>query len=439
MIWRWKGGIHPWDGKSISKDKHIKEYKPTSDGVYPLIQHIGAPAVPIVKKGDAVLVGQKIAEAGGFVSAPIYSAISGTVKAIEPRMTASGSRVESIVIENDGKFTEAEPIPVQPWEQLSREEIIALIQDAGVVGMGGATFPTHVKLSPKEPEKIDYVIVNGAECEPYLTSDYRRMLEEPEHLIEGLKIMLSLFSNAKGIISIEKNKPDAIKLLEELTKQEDNIEVKALPTKYPQGAERHMVYASTGRYMNADYLPADVGCIVDNVDTVRAIYDAVVCRKPLISRVVTVTGDGIVNPQNYQVPIGTSTRELIEEAGGFVGTPEKVISGGPMMGIALFDLDVPICKGSSAVLMFQKDQVSAAKPSNCINCGRCVSICPSRLLPGKLAHYAAHGDKQSFTGHYGMDCCECGSCTFICPAKRHLAQTIKSMRRDILAERKKKA
>jgi electron transport complex protein RnfC len=439
MIWKWKGGVHPWDGKAISKEKPIKDYKPTGDGVYPLCQHIGAPATPIVKKGDAVLVGQKIAEAGGFVSAPIYSAISGTVKAIEPRMTASGSRVESIVIENDGAFTEVEQTTAQPWEQLSKEEIIALIQDAGVVGMGGATFPTHVKLSPKEPEKIDYIIMNGAECEPYLTSDYRRMLEEPEHLIEGLKIMISLFPNAKGIISIENNKPDAIKLLQELTKQEEDIEVKALPTKYPQGAERQMVYASTGRYMNSDLLPADVGCIVDNVDTVRAIYDAVVNRKPLISRIVTVTGDGVVNPQNYLVPLGTSTRELIEEAGGFVGTPEKVISGGPMMGTAMFDLDVPICKGSSSILTFRKDQVSEAQPSNCINCGRCGSVCPSRLLPGKLAQFATHGDKQSFQKHYGMECCECGSCTYICPAKRHLAQNIKSMRKDILAARKKKA
>ncbi len=439
MIWKWKGGVHPWDGKAISKEKPIKIFRPAGDAVYPLSQHIGAPAVPIVKKGDPVLVGQKIAEASGFVSAPIYSAVSGTVRTIEPRMTAMGSLVESVVIENDGMFTEVEYPEAEPWEQLDRKEIIARIQEAGVVGMGGATFPTHVKLSPKEPDKIRYVIVNGAECEPYLTSDYRRMLEQPERLIRGLNIMVSLFPNATGIISIEDNKPEAIKKMRELTAGEEKIEVKALPTRYPQGAERQMIYASTGRKMNADMLPADAGCIVDNVDTVGAIYDAVAEREPLIARIVTITGNGVANPQNYLTPIGTNTRELIEEAGGLLGNPEKIISGGPMMGTAMFDLDVPICKGSSAVLCFQKDEVSAVKPGNCINCGRCVSVCPSRLLPVKLAQFAAHGDKQSFQEYYGLDCCECGSCTYICPAKRHLAQAIKSMRKDILADRKKKS
>lgn len=439
MIWRWKGGVHPWDGKAISREKPIKVYEPAGDMVYPLSQHIGAPASAIVKKGDRVLVGQKIAEANGFVSVPIHSAVSGTVKIIEPRMTATGILTEAIVIENDGEFQETEYPAMKPLEQLTREEKIALIQEAGVVGMGGATFPTHVKLSPKEPEKIDYVIVNGAECEPYLTSDYRRMMEQPERLIQGLKIILSLFPNARGIISIETNKSEAIKKLKVLTEQEENIQVKALPTKYPQGAERQMVYASTGRFMNADMLPADVGCIVDNVDTVGAVYDAVMEGKPLISRIVTITGNAITNPQNYQVPIGTNTREIIEVAGGFQGNPEKVISGGPMMGTAMFDLDVPICKGSSSILCYQKDEVSAVAPSNCINCGRCVGVCPSRLLPVKLSRFAAHGDKQSFQNYYGMDCCECGSCTYVCPAKRHLSQAIKSMRKDILAERKKKA
>ncbi|MCM1386443.1 MAG: electron transport complex subunit RsxC [Bacillus sp. (in: Bacteria)] len=431
------GGIHPYDGKDISKDKPIKEILPKGDLVYPLSQHIGAPAKPIVEKGDHVLTGQKIAEASGFVSAPVYATVSGTVKAIEPRRVVTGDSVMSIIVENDGLYEEVEYAPVKPLTDMSKEEIIERIKEAGIVGMGGAGFPTFIKLSPKEPEKIDYVIANCAECEPYLTSDYRRMIEEPEKLVEGLKISLSLFDNARGILAVEDNKPDCIEILKKLTKDEPKISVKALKTKYPQGAERQLIYAATGRKINSSMLPADAGCVVNNVDTIVAIYHAVVEGKPLMNRIVTVTGDAIANPQNFIVRIGTNYHELIEEAGGFKKDPVKIVSGGPMMGFALFDLDVPTTKTASALLCMTEDDVSNMEPSACINCGRCVEVCPGRVVPKLLADYAENGNEEAFLAHDGMECCECGCCSYICPAKRPLTQAIKSMRKMQLAKKKK--
>ncbi len=431
------GGVHPYDGKDLSKDKPIKEVLPKGDLVYPLSQHIGAPANPIVKKGDHVLTGQKIAEAVGFVSAPIYATVSGTVKAIEPRRVVTGDNVMSIVIENDGAYEEVEYPPVKPLEEMSREEVVNLIKEAGVVGMGGAGFPTFIKMSPKEPDKIDYIIANCAECEPYLTSDYRRMLETPELLIDGMRVILSIFPKAQGVFAVEDNKPDCVKLLKELTKDEDRMSVKAIKTKYPQGAERMLIYAVTGRAINSDMLPADAGCIVDNVDTIVAINQAVREGKPLMHRIVTVTGDAIADPRNFIVRIGTNYAELVEEAGGFKQDPVKIISGGPMMGFGIFDLNVPTTKTASALLCLTKDDVSAMEPTACINCGRCSEACPERLLPGRLSTYAVHGDAESFVKENGMECCECGCCSYVCPAKKPLTQTIKSMRKLELANRKK--
>lgn len=432
------GGIHPYDGKDLSKDKPILDVLPKGDLVYPLSQHIGAPAQPIVAKGDRVLAGQKIAEAGGFVSAPIYASVSGTVKAIEPRRVVTGDSIMSIIIENDGLYEDVGFYSQAPFDKLSKEEILDIVKEAGIVGMGGAGFPTHVKLSPKEPEKIEYVIANCAECEPYLTSDYRRMMEEPEKLIGGLKVILSLFDNAQGILAVEDNKPDCVALLKSLTKDEKRISVKALKTKYPQGAERQLIYATTGRQINSSMLPADAGCIVNNVDTVVAVYRAVIEGRPLIERIVTVTGDAVANPRNFRVKIGTGYDELIEEAGGFKVQPEKIICGGPMMGFGMFDLHVPTTKTSTALLALSKDDVSAMEPSPCINCGRCVEVCPGRVMPSKLADYAEHFDEESFLANDGMECCECGCCSFICPAKRPLTQEIKSMRKILLAKKKKK-
>ncbi len=434
-----KGGVHPNDGKELSKDKPIREYLPKGDLVYPLSQHIGAPAKPVVAVGDVVLKGQLIAEAGGFVSAPIYASASGKVKAIEPRRTVVGDMVNSIILENDGEFKEVEYQPVEDVTSLSKEDILKRIQTAGIVGMGGAGFPTHVKLSPKEPEKIDYIIANCAECEPYLTSDYRRMVEEPEKLVAGMKIILSLFDNAKGIIGIEDNKPDCIATLKELVKDEPKIEVMGLKTKYPQGSERQLIYATTGRAINSTMLPADAGCIVDNTDTIVSIYNAVKLGKPLMSRIVTITGDAIVDPSNFNVLIGTSFKELLEAAGGFKSQPEKIISGGPMMGFAMFDTDNPTTKTSSALLALLKDDVAAAEKdaTACINCGRCVEACPSRIVPSKLADFAETYRNEMFEKWHGMECVECGSCSYACPAKRNLAQAIKSMRKTILASRRK--
>lgn len=431
------GGIHPYDGKDLTKDKPIRRVLPKGDLVYPLSQHIGAPAVPIVKKGDRVLTGQKIAEAGAFVSAPVHATVSGTVKAIEMRRVVTGDNVMSIVVENDGLYEEVEYPPALDLTASTREEIIERIKEAGIVGMGGAGFPTFIKLSPKKPEKIDYVIVNCAECEPYLTSDYRRMLEEPEKLIKGLKVSLSLFPKAQGIMAVEDNKKDCIELLRKMTSDDNRISVKALKTKYPQGAERQLIYATTGRKINSAMLPADAGCVVNNVDTVVAIYYAVFEGRPLMERIVTVTGDAIKHPRNFKVRIGTNYHELIEQAGGFKTEPVKIISGGPMMGFGIFELDVPTTKTASALLCMSKDDVSAMEPTACIKCGRCVEVCPGRVLPNKLMVAAIHGDENTFLKLNGMECCECGCCSFICPAKRPLTQTIKSMRKMQLAKKKK--
>ena len=433
-----KGGIHPYEGKSLTEDKDIKEFRPKGDMVYPVSQHIGAPAKPLVKKGDQVLVGQLIAEAGGFVSAGIHSSVSGTVKAIESRLTSAGTKVNSIVIENDGEFRSVEFEPDDtPLAELTRETVIEKIKAAGIVGMGGAGFPTHVKLSPKDLSAIDHIIVNASECEPYLTSDYRRLMEQPDEVIEGLRIVLAIFPGAKGIIAIEDNKPEAIRSLKEKLAGDERICVHSMKTKYPEGAERQLIYANTGRLINSGMLPADAGCIVHNVDTIHAIYDAVRLGKPLTSRVVTVTGDAIMEPSNYLVPIGSSTQELIEAAGGFLNPPEKLISGGPMMGKAIYDTSIPITKGSSAILALTKDEVSEYEEGPCIRCGKCIEVCPGRVMPEHLANLALQGDLEAFQKYNGMECCECGCCSYVCPAKRHLTQIIAGTRKEILAKRKK--
>ncbi len=433
-----KGGVHPYDGKDLAKDQPIRRIKPKEILVYPLSQHIGAPASPIVAVGDTVLRGQKIAEAGGFVSAPVFASVSGTVKAIEPRHVATGDLVNSIIIENDGEMKETDFHGVEDVASLSKEQIIEKVKEAGVVGMGGAGFPTHVKLSPKEPDKIEFIIANCAECEPYLTADYRRMLENPEELIGGMKIVLRLFDHAKGILGVEDNKPDCIQKLKELTKDEERIEVMPLKTKYPQGGERQLIYATTGRSINSKMLPADAGCIVDNVETLVAINRAVKEGKPVMDRIFTVTGDAVANPGNFEYCIGMSYAEILEEAGGFKEDPEKMISGGPMMGFAVFSLEIPTTKTSSSLLCFKKDDVSASEVTACINCGRCVSVCPEQIVPSRLAKMSQFHDSESFEKWNGMECIECGSCSYICPAKRPLAQYIKTMKKQILAERRKK-
>lgn len=431
-----KGGLHLYEGKSLSKDKPITALLPKGDLVFPLLQHKGAPAKPLVSKGDQVLVGQKIAEACGYVSANIISSVSGTVKAIEKRLTAAGRMEDAIVISNDNEYRKTDGFGLErDYTAMSKEEIREAIKEAGIVGLGGAGFPAHVKLSPANEDNIEYVIVNGAECEPYLTSDYRLMVEEPEKIVGGLKIILRLFKNARGIIAVEDNKPDAIKKLRELSANEEKIEVASLKTKYPQGGERQLIYALTRRKLNSQKIPADVGCIVNNVSTVAAIYMAVAKSTPLTHMAVTVSGDAISEPGNFRVPVGMNFSEIVEAAGGFKKQPEKIIFGGPMMGTAMYTYDVPVTKTTSALLAFEKDK-AAVEESVCIRCGKCHVYCPLNLMPNQLQMFGLHNDYERFEKFYGMECCGCGCCSYVCPAKRSLTQTIIQTKQLILAKKK---
>ena len=433
-----KGGVHPYEGKELSESKPVQVLMPKGDLVFPMSQGIGAPANPLVKKGDRVLAGQIIGEAGGFISANVICSVSGTVKAVEPRRVASGGMVNSVVVENDGLYEAVEGMGAdRDPSTLSKQEIRDIVKAAGIVGMGGAGFPTNVKLSPKNEDAIEYILINGAECEPYLTSDYRCMMEDPEKIIGGLKVVLQLFDKAKGVIGIENNKPEAIKKLKELVKDEPRIEVCELLTKYPQGGERTLIYAVTGREINSSMLPADAGCIVDNIDTVASIYNAVCKTTPLIRKIITVTGDAIAEPQNFEVRLGTNYQRLVEAAGGFKQEPEKMISGGPMMGQALFSLDFPVAKTSSALTTFTKDQVAAMEPSACIRCGRCVGVCPEHLVPPLMMKASTAHDLEKFQSLNGMECVECGCCAYACPARRPLTQAFKEMRKAVAASRRK--
>ena len=433
-----KGGTHPYEGKELSMDSPIQVMDPKEELVFSMSQHIGAPATPVVAVGDTVKMGQIIGEASGFISANIVSSVSGEVKKIEPRLLSSGAKAPCVVIANDGEYTPVDGLGEErDYTKLSKEEIRQIIKDAGIVGMGGAGFPTNVKVTPKNEEDIDYVIVNGAECEPYLTSDYRAMIERTEDLIAGLKIMLSLFDNAQGIIAIENNKSEAIAKLQYLTENDANISVKSLKTKYPQGAERQVIYVATKRKINSGMLPADVGCIVDNVQTVLAVYDAVCKRKPCISRIMTLTGDAMEQPANYEVRLGMSHAEVLEKAGGLHDEAEKIISGGPMMGMAMYDLNTPVVKTSSSILALSTDEAALQEPTNCIHCGRCAKVCPSRLVPQMMIQAIKRNDLEQFEKLNGMECYECGTCTYVCPAKIRLTQKFKQARRDVMDKRKK--
>lgn len=435
-----KKGVHPPHGKHLTEKKPIEEYLPKGDLVFPLSQHIGAPCTALVKKGDRVLVGQKIGEATGFVSAPIYSSVSGTVKNVTPVATAMGTKAMSIIIENDNAYEKcADKLNEKDYTEISNEEIISIIKEAGIVGMGGATFPTHVKINPPKDKEIDSIIVNAAECEPYLTCDHRLMVEEGEKIVQGLKIILKLFPKARGYIGIENNKPDAISVMSDLVKNESNIEVSALKTKYPQGAEKQLIYSVTKREVPSGKLPADVGCIVQNVGTIYQVYRSVVLGEPLIERIVTVTGEAIKEPKNLKVKIGTSVRELVEEAcGNFKDNPVKIISGGPMMGMTISTLDIPVTKGTSGILALTKDMAVLPKTTNCIRCGKCVDACPMNLVPSKLKNLSQNKELEDFETWHGLDCIECGCCTFVCPAKINIVQSIRVAKRTVLANKRKK-
>ncbi len=436
-----KRGVHPPDSKEFTNKRPIEILMPEegSDIVVPMSQHIGAPCEPIVAKGDRVLLGQKIAESGAFVSAPIHASVSGVVKEIKPVLTPGGSMSNAIIITNDGKFEEDPSLGKDTdYEGFSKEKIIEKVKKAGIVGLGGAGFPTHIKLNPGPDKKIDSIIVNAAECEPYLTTDHRVLLEKTDRVIKGLEIVLKIHPEAQGYIAVENNKPDAIEALIRASKGISNISVVILQKKYPQGSEKQMIYAVTKREVPSGKLPADVGCIVDNVDTILAIERAVVKDRPLMRRIVTLSGGAVKNPGNYQVRLGMSFRELIEMTGGFAEEPAKVIAGGPMMGVAVYSLDVPLIKTSSAILCLTREEAELPEESNCIRCGKCVAHCPMGLMPLELNGDIIANDYEKFEKNHGLDCIECGSCSYVCPAKRHLAQSIRVTKRTVMAMKKKK-
>ena len=411
--------------------------------VFPLQQHIGKPAKPIVKKNDPVLVGQKIAEADGFVSAPIVSSCSGTVKAIEKRRTLMGTMAECIVIDNDGQFTAVEGMgQKEDISGLTGADILKRIQDAGIVGLGGAGFPTHVKLSPKDPSAVRYVIANGAECEPYLTCNDQLMRTKAADILQGMALVLSLFPNAEGVIGIEDNKPEAIAAMEAEAGKHAKMRVLKLKTKYPQGGEKSLVKVVTGIDLMMKNLPMDAGCIVVNVGSLYAIERAVIYREPLFSQVFTLSGDAAAKPGNYIVRDGTSFAELLEAAGGLKEgvTLKKALVGGPMMGIALGSLDVPIQKQNNGLTLLGSDPVEEAEKlqTACLHCGRCTTVCPIGLMPQVMSDAALAKDWNRYENKlHGLECVQCGSCTYACPAKRPLMQTFRQAKAEIMAIKKR--
>ena len=436
-----RGGVHPAERKELSCEMPLVPYVPKGDLVFLMNQHIGKPAVPIVQKGEHVLAGQRIGEASAFVSAHIVSSVSGTVKAIEPRPTAAGTLAQAVVITPDAENVLAEGIGEKThYLDLTNQEILERIKAAGIVGMGGAGFPTHVKLTVKEPNKIRYIIANGAECEPYITCDDQLMRSCAQEIVEGMDIILRLFPQAKGVVCIENNKPAAIAAMKAACTDHDRISVMPMKTKYPQGGERSLISVVASRHLKLGMLPADAGCVVDNVASIRAVYRAVCLNEPLMERGVTVSGDSVKNPGNFWVKIGTSSRELVDACGGWNEglEPEKILSGGPMMGIPLIDLNVPICKNNNAITALPEDPVSAAPMTACLRCGRCNRVCPLGLSPQLMQVAAQRKDYERYEKRlYGLECIACGCCTYICPAKRPLMQLFKVTKAEIMATKKR--
>lgn len=416
MAFSFFGGVHPKENKWYACDKETQVFPAPDIVVIPMSQHIGAPCKPLVKKGDLVTVGQKIGDNQGLC-VPVHASVSGKVKAVEARAHTSGTTMMSVVIENDHLNTLCPDIHKRTQEQvdaLSAEQMIDIIHEGGIVGMGGATFPTHVKLSGGIG-KVDTVIINAGECEPYITADDRLCREHPAELISGLKIIMKIFGLKEGHIGIEDNKPEAIKSLIANLDASDGISVDILPAKYPQGAEKQLIYAITGREVPSGGLPAAVGCAVFNAATCKAIHDVVYDGMPLISRIVTVSGDIIMEPKNLLVPIGTAFNDLLE-ACGHSENPYKVLSGGPMMGTAQYDLNVPTIKGVNAVTVLGKRNEFAVEEPHCLRCGKCIDACPMKLMPVLMYKAIQSGDVEDMKANNIMDCIECGCCAYTCPA-----------------------
>lgn len=434
MASTFKGGLHIHDYKELTNSQKTKLLPDCDVHIFPMRQHIGAPLRALVSVGDKVFVGQKIADSEEFVSSPIHSSVSGTVKEIKPYFHDSGTMVEAIFVENDKEYTLSDTVCPKDYTKMTKEEILSVIREAGIVGMGGAGFPTHVKLSPKG--KVDYVVVNGAECEPYITSDHRYMLEDADDIIYGLKAAMKALELKDGHIAIELNKKNGIEALKKSKEFTDNIHLVKLKTKYPQGAEKQLIKAVTGRNVPAGKLPADVGVIVINVSTAVAIANAFKRGLPAIEKNVTVSGDAIVSPANFRARVGVPVSFLIEQAGGFKAQPEKLISGGPMMGITQYNTDYPLTKTTSSVLAFVKAQETYDPVSPCIRCGKCVEHCPMRLMPLKLVAAAKRDDLEMAEKYNVLECIECGLCSYVCPANKNLLQFIRMVKPEVMKKRR---
>lgn len=430
-----KGGIHPDDNKSLTNEKPIELLPAPELVILPMSMHIGAPCTPIVEVGQHVYLGQKIAEAEAAVSAPVHATISGTVTAIEPRPHANGAMVLSIVIENDYKDEIDPAIHPISYQELSSEQMIEHIKNAGIVGHGGAAFPTHIKLS-SAIGKADTIIINAAECEPYLTSDHRILLEMPEQVVFGTQIICRILGINNAVIGVEVNKSNAFPAIEALLAETSGIKLMPLATRYPQGAEKQLIKTVTGREVPSGKLPADAGCAVFNTDTVAAIYRLFATGSPMIRRIVTVTGNVNI-PRNLHVRIGTPIKDLIEFCGGFTLPPTKLLMGGPMMGTSLYSDEVPVIKGTNGILSFAEDEPLHLPDPKCIRCGKCVTSCPMQLVPTYIYRAYNAGRIEDCKEYNALDCIECGVCSYTCPAKVPLTQGIRTAKQMILAQGRK--
>ena len=420
------GGVHPNDMKAATNEKAIEQLAAPAEVVIPMSMHIGAPCKPIVAVGDKVTIGQKIGEPGGFVSAPIHASVSGTVKAVEPRPFSMGGTMMSVVIENDFQNTVCPDIhPVDDPDSLTPEQLVEIVKNAGIVGQGGATFPTHVKIS-SGLGKVDYVIINAAECEPYITGDHRTMLERPEQVIKGATLLAKCFGVEHVYIGVEANKQNAADVLNKtIDELKAPVVVEVLHTRYPQGAEKQLCQAISGRQVPSGKLPADAGCCIFNLNTTCAIYKAVYTGMPVVSKVVTVSGSGVIEPKNLECPIGTPITALFDACGGLKDETFKLIAGGPMMGMAQASADFPVAKGTGAVLAFAANENKVSEDPTCIRCGRCVEACPMHLEPLYLYLYVQKNRIEDLEAAHVMDCIECGACSYICPGRLHLTHSFK--------------